>query len=59
MCRWAKYRMEVTGREPMAIVLEKRRAEREGRNAAEMCRQQQGSEGAACEVGAGSGAKSS
>jgi hypothetical protein len=46
---WARYRMEVTGREPLAVILEKRRA-----GGAEMCGPRGGGGGegaqAACEV---------
>jgi len=45
-CSWAKYRMEITGREALSIILEKRRLERAGKSSSAMCRD----EDAACEI---------
>lgn len=42
---WAKYRMEVTGREPLAVILDKRRKSEE-----EMTCRGSGADAAACEA---------
>ncbi len=37
LCSWAKYRTQVTGRDPLEAILEKRRKERDGKSATAGC----------------------
>lgn len=54
---WAKYRMEVTGREPLAVVLEKRRARMAGGEGVAMCRTDDATSMAAADCSSSSSSK--